>query len=141
MKVLVCGGRTYADYDKVKAVLDRTHKKYPITLIIQGGAKGADFLAKRWASENLIPMKEYKADWDKYGKAAGHLRNRQMLELGNPDLVVAFLGGPGTTNMIEQSEKALVPVWDVGRGISITPNAKPDFDFRTYLSNKNKEDK
>ena len=78
--------------------------------IIQGGAKGADFLAKVYAHECGIPCEEYPADWKAYGKAAGHLRNQKMLDEGKPDLVVAFPGGNGTADMVARARKAGVEV-------------------------------
>jgi hypothetical protein len=53
-------------------------------------------------------IKPYPADWDKYGKAAGPIRNKQMLDEGNPEKVIAFRfkNSRGTQNMINQAEKA-----------------------------------
>lgn len=109
MKVLVTGGRDYSDWQKVYAVLDSIKDPVP-SVIIQGGARGADYLARDWANSRLIPLHTYKADWKKYGKAAGPIRNKIMLEQGNPDLVVAFPGGNGTKNMIEQARRANVKI-------------------------------
>jgi len=103
MKVLVCGGRTYQDYDKVKHELDQLHEVYTITKIISGHARGADSLGERWAKENEVPLEIYPAEWDKYGKSAGHQRNYKMLIEGLPDTVIAFPGGPGTKNMLKQA--------------------------------------
>lgn len=87
MKILVCGGRDYSDKEKVKSVLLEINPK----CVIQGGAPGADSLAKEVAIHASIECIEYKADWKKYGKRAGPIRNRQMLD-ENPDieLIVAF---------------------------------------------------
>ncbi|MBA4319413.1 MAG: hypothetical protein C0412_13515 [Flavobacterium sp.] len=59
-------------------------------VIISGGARGADTLAVKAAIECGLPFREYPAEWDKYGKKAGVLRNSLMLEVEKPDLVVAF---------------------------------------------------
>jgi hypothetical protein len=104
MKVLVCGGRDYRDYSFVHHVLSTIHYDTPITLLVQGGARGADTLAKRWAQEHNIPVQQYDAEWEKYGRAAGFIRNSQMLHDTDPDLVVAFPGGPGTLNMVQQAK-------------------------------------
>lgn len=113
MRILVCGGRDYQDKDKVDAIL------YPIckfilqsedVIIIEGGASGADKLAKDWALSWQIPVETYKANWEAYGKSAGYIRNKQMLEEGKPDLVVAFPGGKGTANMVSLAEKKRVRV-------------------------------
>lgn len=110
-RILVCGGRTYSDWERVKYVLDCVRPT--IEVIIQGGAKGADALAKQWAKERHLPCEEFLADWSKYGKRAGHLRNTQMLVAGKPDLVIAFPGGKGTANMIAQAKAANVYVLEV----------------------------
>lgn len=78
--------------------------------IIEGGATGADSAAADFAICNYCQIKEYKADWKKHGKAAGPIRNKQMIQDGKPDLVVAFPGGEGTKNMIEQAQAANIAV-------------------------------
>ena len=102
MRVLVCGGRDFTDYGLLCKILEEIGP----TVIIAGGARGADTLAKIWARSNSIDYEEYRAEWEKYDKAAGPIRNKKMLEEGNPDLVVAFPGGSGTANMIMLSKKA-----------------------------------
>jgi hypothetical protein len=104
MKILVCGSRHLLDQSLVDAVLDGLGG---VSVIIQGGARGADALAKYWAQKNNIHVKEYQAEWGRYGRAAGPLRNRKMLEETKPDLVLAFLapGSRGTRNMIDQAER------------------------------------
>jgi hypothetical protein len=100
MRVLVTGGRDYLDVRRVFAGLDRLHDAVGgITEIIEGGASGADIRAQWWAEREQIPCTEMKADWEKHGKAAGYIRNREMADL-KPDLVLACPGGKGTANMI-----------------------------------------
>jgi hypothetical protein len=105
-KVLVTGGRNYSDVAHVHEVLNTLYIDRGPLVIIQGGATGADFIAKSWATiayncEEIT----VKAEWDKYGKAAGHIRNKKMLDLHTPDLVMAFPGGAGTANMTRQASK------------------------------------
>lgn len=109
MRVLVCGGRDYADGAKFDAVMDQVVHE-GITAIIEGCARGADSMAEIYGLTWSIPVIHFPADWDKNGKAAGPIRNKQMLIEGKPDLVIAFPGGRGTANMIEQAERAGVPV-------------------------------
>jgi hypothetical protein len=100
-KILVCGGRNYTDQDKVNAALDFYKCYYGRNItIIQGGCSGADWLTKRWAIQNGITNKEYVADWKTNGNRAGPIRNQQMLDIEQPDLIIAFPGGKGTQNMI-----------------------------------------
>jgi hypothetical protein len=111
VRVLVCGGRTF--YNKVlfKKTLDEIHAKTPITCIIQGEASGADFLAKHWAKAvACIPHEDFKAFWNEQGPAAGPIRNKIMLDIGKPDLVVAFPGQDGTADMVKQARSAGVKV-------------------------------
>ena len=112
MKILVTGGRDYADYEYLSGVLDGIHSLTGIDMIIEGGARGADSLARKWAITNYIPFKTYEADWKKYGKSAGHKRNRRMLDDSKADMVVAFSGGVGTAGMVAYAWENLVPVLD-----------------------------
>jgi hypothetical protein len=109
MKILVCGGRHYSDYKKVKAVLD----EQPITTIVHGDQSGADALADKYGKEKDIPVKRYPADWIPLGRAAGPIRNKKMLDMENPDMVIAFPGGPGTRNMVKQAQQRNIKVIEV----------------------------
>lgn len=123
MRVLVCGGREYDDWDTLYSTLYDIFDdgERPLTnpfVVISGGAKGADFLARVWAKFMSIEFpsvsyEEYPADWKTHGKAAGPIRNKQMLEEGKPDLVVAFPGGTGTANMVKQAKEKGVPCVEV----------------------------
>lgn len=106
--VIVCGGRDYKNKEKVFKVLDGIllQKEDPPPLIIEGGAIGADTFAKEWAiarEQSCVKYIEYRADWDKHGKAAGPIRNAEMLKNHDVDLVVAFKGGRGTEDMINKA--------------------------------------
>lgn len=84
----------------------------PEVKIIAGAAKGIDTAAVNYAVVNWQVFEEFPADWDKYGKSAGRIRNQQMLDEGKPDLVVAFPGPEsiGTWDMIRRAKKAGVEV-------------------------------
>ena len=110
MRVLVCGGRYYDDWTFIVNVLDSVHARQPVTLLIEGGATGADSLARRWAIARGIEVATYRANWDRYEHRAVPIRNSQMLLKGRPDLVVAFKGGRGTAHMVTIAAAALVPV-------------------------------
>ena len=109
-RILICGGRDYTDYEALSAWLDQFSGETPITVVIHGGALGADSMAERWAQTRGVAVLRFDADWQKHGRAAGPIRNKQMLDEGKPDLVLAFPGGRGTANMIEQSKARGVPV-------------------------------
>lgn len=111
MKVLVCGDRKWSNHDRLYKVLDELHQQNPITLIIEGEASGADTLARLWAKSKNIPVEGHPAHWDKYGRAAGPMRNAEMLK-SNPDLVLAFHNkitfSKGTLNMLKRAQQANV---------------------------------
>lgn len=90
MKVLVSGGRDLVRGDIIDEELTHIDRNDPIDVIIEGGARGADMYAASWAVQNNVANQRYHADWNKYGKQAGILRNLQMLEDGKPDLVLVF---------------------------------------------------
>jgi hypothetical protein len=111
MRVLVCGSRHFTDH----VFANRELLKYVDVcddVIIHGGARGADTLAGIFGKMFGLEVICFPAKWDEHGKAAGPIRNKQMLDEGKPDLVIAFLApnSRGTKNMIEQAEKAGVPV-------------------------------
>lgn len=110
MKVLVCGGRNYDDWPKMKEKLDELDADRKFTEIIHGGADGADRLGGVWARWFGVKETVFPADWKQYGKRAGYVRNSEMLEKGKPDLVVAFKGGKGTDMMIKLAEAEGVEV-------------------------------
>jgi SLOG family YspA-like protein len=110
MRVLVCGGRDFSDTDWAYRILDELHRNNNIDVIIEGDARGADRIAGYWAGKNRIDNLKFRADWDRYGKAAGSIRNTKMLKESKPDLVLAFPGGRGTANMISQAKLADIPV-------------------------------
>ena len=110
MKVLVCGGRNFKDALTLGSWLGGIHKDHGITLLIHGGAKGADYMAGKFAEWAGIPVKVFPADWKKHGRSAGPIRNAQMIAEGAPDLVVAFKGGTGTADMVRKARAAGVKV-------------------------------
>lgn len=99
-RVLVCGGRSFNDAKRLFAVLDSYDHDLDFSMVIEGAADGADTLARTWAEAKQIPVRSFRADWKRHGKAAGPIRNERMLREGRPDLVIAFPGGAGTANMI-----------------------------------------
>ena len=111
-RILVCGGRDFDDFEVVYVAL-APFIRSGVTTIIHGGARGADDLAGQFAALWSLAVEVYPADWDTHGRAAGPIRNKQMLEEGKPDLVIAFPGGKGTANMIGQAKEAGIPVREI----------------------------
>lgn len=105
MRVLVCGGRDFNEKEVVYKLLNKIDAETPIASIIHGCAKGADSLAGEWARDYGKFEWKFPADWEKHGKAAGPIRNVEMLHATTPDLVVAFPGGRGTQHMVDLARK------------------------------------
>jgi hypothetical protein len=118
MRLLVCGGRDYGIDSRGNEITSATFRlydilqdyldEYPNLVIIHGGARGADSWAKLWATHVGVPQLEFLADWNKYGRGAGAIRNTRMIVEGKPDLILALPGGRGTANMISQAEKYMI---------------------------------
>lgn len=107
--VVVCGGRHFNDDRLLVSVLDEIQDYCGIGLLIQGGASGADALAKSWSAHRGVANFEYQAEWNKHGIAAVPIRNQRMLDEGKPDLVVAFPDGRGTADMMMRALRCGIP--------------------------------
>lgn len=103
MKAAIIGSRTFDDYNLVCETLSEYENQ--ITLMVSGGAKGADKLGEKWAKEKNKEVLIFHPDWDKYGKSAGFRRNKDIIE--NSDIVFAFWDGQskGTQSSINLSKK------------------------------------
>ena len=106
IKFALVGSRTFTNYDILKQVMDLARKHGILKEIVSGGARGADSLAKKYAVENDVPYKEFPAQWDLYGKSAGFIRNKLIVDYC--DIVIAFWDGKsrGTKDTIKLVKKA-----------------------------------
>lgn len=86
-KVIICGSREFSDYDLLKSKCDlylsRKYKDGKKIVIVSGCARGADKLGERYALEKGLDVQKFPANWDKYGKSAGYIRNKSMAEVSN----------------------------------------------------------
>ncbi|MGH7921891.1 MAG: DUF2493 domain-containing protein [Candidatus Dormibacteraceae bacterium] len=125
-RLLVCGSRDWMDHETIRALIERERPQ----VVIEGGARGADRIARTVAEALGIDVEEYAADWKVHGRAAGPIRNRRMLIEGKPDLVVAFTDElhqrrTGTRDMVKRALNVNLPVllfahrWDVGAGSTV----------------------
>lgn len=127
--VIVTGGRGFSD----RQVLFDAMDKLAPQLVIEGGASGADLLARKWAEERGVAHLTDWALWAKNGKAAGPWRNEHMLVIaqriaayGDGYLcVAAFPGGKGTENMVSVAVRAGVPVHRFGVEAGVSPDLVP----------------
>jgi hypothetical protein len=112
-KVLVCGSRDWLDREPIRVWLCKLHD-WGFDTLIEGEARGADTIAREEAEKLGFTVLKFPADWDKYHKAAGPIRNKQMLVEGKPDLVIAFSkdiqNSKGTKNMIQQADSNKPPI-------------------------------
>lgn len=119
MKVIVCGGRNFSDRDFLFATLDKIDSELPrpgITCIISGCAQGADTFALEWSRKWDLVCGFFPADWRRHGRAAGPIRNQEMLDAG-PDLVIAFPGGRGTDDMVRRAKAVGVRVIEIATAL------------------------
>jgi hypothetical protein len=109
MRLLVCGDRNWSSVESILTQI----RSYQPSVVIEGEAKGADTIAREVANHLGIPVLSFPADWKKYGRAAGPIRNAQMLKEGRPDFVLAFHDNietsKGTKNMVMLAKKAGIP--------------------------------
>lgn len=101
MKVIIAGSRDCDDYFEVKQAIRMSG--FNITEVVSGCCRGVDRLGERWAKDSNLPVKSFPADWNKHGKAAGPIRNRQMAEyVGSAGGLIAIVSkeSKGTKDMI-----------------------------------------
>ena len=118
IKVIIAGTRDFNDYDFLKKNVDYflqgINPNNEEIEIVSGNARGADKLGERYAKEHNLPVKLFPANWDKYGKRAGYLRNQEMANYS--DMLIAFWDekSKGTKHMIDIAKKQGLTVIVVG---------------------------
>jgi hypothetical protein len=111
MRVLVTGGRDYEDWIVLRSTLIAFKADRGIDLVIHGGCtSGADRMAADWCAQRGIPCARVDAHWKTLGRKAGPMRNGWMVKLLAPDVVLAFPGGVGTANCVQQAEDAGIEI-------------------------------
>lgn len=113
-RVLVTGSREWDDQESLRHILISISVAHPELVIVHGACPdGADAMADMWAQDYEFPVERHPADWDGFGKAAGFIRNAEMVSLG-ADACLAFYkrgaGNKGTDHCASQAEKAGIPV-------------------------------
>jgi hypothetical protein len=106
MRLIVAGSRTFSNKEKVFKNLDNIYKHFPELEIVSGLAKGPDSFGKQWAAVNRVPCHEFPANWDKYGKRAGFVRNEEMAHFGDAALIYWDGKSPGSKSMIKLANEA-----------------------------------
>jgi hypothetical protein len=105
MKVIIAGGRGFDNYNLLSDSCDKILSNQNQVEIVSGTANGADKLGEKYANEKGYPIKQFPADWDKYGKSAGYKRNEEMAKYA--DALIAFWDGKskGTKHMIDLARR------------------------------------
>lgn len=109
MKLIVAGSREFNNYTLTTKYINYYCKYKSIQEIVCGEARGADLLGKRYAEDNNIPVVSFPAEWNKYGKSAGYIRNEAMAKYGTH--LIAFWDGIslGTSHMIDLAKSYNLP--------------------------------
>jgi hypothetical protein len=105
MKLIIAGGRDFDDYELLKRECIRLLGEHNITHVISGMARGADSLGVKFAEGWNIDILKFPANWNKFGKSAGYIRNEEMAK--NGDILIAFWDkkSKGTNHMINLAKK------------------------------------
>jgi cysteine synthase len=123
MKLIIAGSRDFDDMGFVAAWIIHKFRLDDIDEIVSGGARGVDACGEQFARMHGIPVKQFPAQWDLHGRAAGPIRNAQMAKYG--DVLIAFSsGGRGTANMISTMRKEGKPVHIVNLNTAEKPVAR-----------------
>ena len=113
-RVVVCGGRSYTNAERVTAALEAVLKRQPMMTLADCGDKGTGALARSWAALRGVPCRSYPADETTHGRRAEIIRNQYMLKRANPHLVIAFPGGAHTAHLVRVAKKAGYTVSEMG---------------------------
>ncbi len=103
MKYIIAGSRDINDYDMFCRIMSQLALHEKATEVVCGMAPGVDLMGKRWAEFWRIPVKEFPADWNTYGKAAGPMRNKQMVDYADALVAIMHKDSKGTQNCINQA--------------------------------------
>ena len=130
MKVIIAGSRSVTSQSTVFEILNMVN--IDVTEVVSGTASGVDKIGEEWATQHGIAIKEFPADWDKFGKRAGYIRNEQMAEYA--DALIAVWDGvsPGTKHMIDIARNKDLSVYvimvglkDQAPALAVRPAPKP----------------
>ncbi len=104
MKVIIAGSRNFTDQKIVDRVI--TDSGFEISQVVSGGARGVDTCGEYWAEDNGVDIEVFSADWQKYGRAAGPIRNKQMANYAEALIAIYDSSkSKGTANMIKQAKE------------------------------------
>jgi hypothetical protein len=105
LKIIVAGSRSFNNYELLKERLNFYIGSHEEVEIVSGTARGADRLGERYARGKRFVVKRFPANWEKYGKRAGYLRNEEMARYASHAVIFWDGSSRGTENMIELCKK------------------------------------
>jgi hypothetical protein len=109
MKVIIAGSRTINNIELVEKAIKESG--FEITEVVCGCCEGVDTQGELWALKNGIPVKQFPADWKKFGKSAGPLRNKEMVNYGEALLAIHANNSKGTRHIIDYAKRKGIPVF------------------------------
>lgn len=109
-KVIVAGGRDFASFTRLCMILDGHFREAGVIEIVSGGARGVGSMAEKWARTRGVYCEVHPADWRKYGKRAGMVRNAEMAEIADDLVAIWDKKSRGTAAMIDMMLKRGKPV-------------------------------
>lgn len=119
MKIIIAGGRDYLPTRLHALQIAYRLGLLGCTEVVSGRAKGADRFGEQIADLLGLPTVGFPADWDKHGRGAGPIRNKEMADYA--DALIVLPGGKGTANMISQAVAKGIPIYQIGSPVS-TPS-------------------
>ncbi len=106
MKVIIAGSREGVTYSDIEKGVEQFENAWGlITEVVSGCAAGADTLGEQYADEHDIPAKLFPANWQKYGKGAGYIRNTEMAKYADGLIAISVNDSRGTANMIQTAKR------------------------------------
>lgn len=116
MKVIIAGSRhmPFSMYPLIDQAIKKSN--FNVLEVVCGMAKGADMMGGKWAWERAIPVKQFPADWNTHGKAAGPIRNQQMAEYADALIVFIWDNSRGSADMLKRMERMKKPTFAVWNG-------------------------
>jgi len=109
MKVIIAGSRTITNYTLIAQAIKLSN--FQISEIVSGTARGVDRLGERYAKEHKIPIKQFPADWDKWGKQAGYIRNQAMARYADALIAIWDGSSKGTKHMVKEMRLSSKPIF------------------------------
>ena len=116
MKLIIAGSRNYHDcvvYELIHTTISKLNETNQVKELVTGCAKGVDAFAEKYGRRYNIPIVKFPADWEKYGKAAGPIRNKQMAIYADALLLIWDGESRGSANMLKNAKEQGLKIFNV----------------------------